>query len=132
MILHVQGLGAPQMVRDIAGEVRVLVSLSKDGFGSPHIHVSAAVRHEQVHVFRQNGLIAPLVHLQHALEASPVVVLVAHARIMLVGHILLNTLNSAKHVEFVVDDKTSVTPRPCRSCGAGGASLRPAHEVIEL
>jgi hypothetical protein len=67
MILYVHSLVAPQSVRHIAGEVRVLVRVFEDCFGSPNIQVSAAIRHEQVHVISQNSLIAPLLHVLHML-----------------------------------------------------------------
>ena len=127
MILHVHGLGAPQNVRHIAGEVGVLVRVLEDCFGSPNIQVSAAIRHEQVHVIRQNSLIAPLVHIGNTVEAGPVVVFVVNARIVPVGHMLYHI--SFADVELVVDNETLGTPRSHR---AGDTSLHPAHQVVYL
>ena len=127
MILHAHGLVAPQNVRHIAGEVGVLVRVFEDCFGSPNIQVSAAIRHEQVHVIRQNSLIAPLVHIGNTVEAGPVVVFVVNARIVPVGHMLDHI--SFADVELVVDKETLDTSRSHR---AGDTSLHLAHQVVDL
>ncbi len=127
MILHVHGLVAPQNVGHIAGEVGVLVRVFEDCFGSPNIQVSAAIRHEQVRVIRQNSLIAPLVHIGNTVEAGPVVVFVVNARIVPVGHMLDHI--SFADVELIVDKETLGTPRSHR---AGDTPLHLAHQVVYL
>ena len=135
MILHVHGLGAPQKVRHIAGEVRVLVRLCEDCFSPSQMQVSAAIRHEQVHVISQNSLIAPLLHVRHMLEANPVVVFIVNARIMPVGHMLSHVLSdvlshvshtSVEYVSFVVDHEAFID-LDGRACSASYASYASSY-----
>ena len=109
---------APQKVCGIAGEVGVLVRLSKYSFSSSDIHTGTAIRHEQVRVFCENSLKAPLVHIHHTLEAGPVVVFVVHARMVPVGHVVSHVVMSDKNVHFVVNHKVPTAPKAPGPLGA--------------